>query len=531
MNTLSNVRIATRLTAGFLMGIVLLLIVGATSIFALRETNKGLESIYSDRVVPLKVLKHLGDAYAVKVIDAVNKANAGLMTAEEALKEVQQARQDIEADWRDYTATTLTTEETLIVREAETLFRAANEAIARLESALRGMAGDVRGQLTEFDGPLYQTIDPIGTKVAELIDLQLRVAAEIKASETSQYEWVRALTLGLIALAVLLSALAGWLITRSITKPIGAALALAEAVANGDLTARIQPRGRDELAGLLRALGAMNDSLVRVVSEVRNSSDSIATGSSEIAMGNADLSARTEKQAANLEETAASMEQITATVDQNAETARQATQLALGASEAAERGGQVVGQVVSTMQDITTSSQKIADIISVIDGIAFQTNILALNAAVEAARAGEQGRGFAVVAGEVRTLAQRSAAAAKEIKELINTSVERVQAGSQLVGQAGASVNDIVVQVKRVTDLISEISAASTEQTTGIGQVGEAIQQLDQVTQQNAALVEQSAAAADSLRQQAATLAEVVSVFKLEQGAGGAGVPGVPLLR
>jgi methyl-accepting chemotaxis protein len=245
------------------------------------------------------------------------------------------------------------------------------------------------------------------------------------------------------------------------------------------------------------------------------SSDSIATGSAQIAMGNADLSQRTEEQAANLEETAASMEQLTATVRQNSDTARQANQLASTASAAAANGGVVFGQVVGTMQSITESSRKINDIIGVIDGIAFQTNILALNAAVEAARAGEQGRGFAVVASEVRGLAQRSASAAKEIKILIGESVSKVETGSKLVDDAGQSMNDIVQQVKRVTDLIAEISSASVEQTQGISQVGDAVQQLDQVTQMNAALVEESAAAADSLKQQAHKMAEVVGIFKI----------------
>jgi methyl-accepting chemotaxis protein len=260
----------------------------------------------------------------------------------------------------------------------------------------------------------------------------------------------------------------------------------------------------------------MQQSLRRVVSQVRASSDSIATGSSQIATGNADLSQRTEEQASNLQQTAASMEQLTATVQTNADTARQATQLAGSAAAAAGQGGAVVAQVVQTMDGITASSRKIADIIGVIDGIAFQTNILALNAAVEAARAGEQGRGFAVVATEVRTLAQRSAAAAKEIKTLIGDSVEKVEAGSQQVHQAGRVMEDLVAQVGRVNDLIGEMCSATTEQTQGIGQIGHAVSQLDQVTQQNAALVEESAAAAESLNQQAARLVAAVSVFRLE---------------
>ncbi|MDP1791498.1 MAG: methyl-accepting chemotaxis protein, partial [Methylibium sp.] len=302
---------------------------------------------------------------------------------------------------------------------------------------------------------------------------------------------------------------------RAIVGPINRAMEVAQTVAAGDLRSSIDGSARDETGKLLAALKSMNDSLVSIVGSVRTSSDSIATGSAQIATGNADLSHRTEQQAASLQETAASMEEMNATVKANADTARQAIQLAGSASGAAEKGGQVVGQVVATMDDITASSRQIADIIGVIDGIAFQTNILALNAAVEAARAGEQGRGFAVVASEVRNLAQRSASAAKEIKELIGASVEKVEVGTRLVGDARASMDDIVVQVKRVSDLISEIGAATIEQTTGIGQVSTAVSQLDQATQQNAALVEESAAAADSLKQQASKLASVVSVFKL----------------
>jgi methyl-accepting chemotaxis protein len=320
------------------------------------------------------------------------------------------------------------------------------------------------------------------------------------------------------------------LITRGLVRALGAEPAelseVAQRVASGNL-APVTGAERAPAGSILASLGNMQSSLARVVGQVRNASDSIATGSAQIATGNADLSQRTEEQASNLQQTSASMEELNATVRNNADTASQANQLATSASAAAQKGGQVVSQVVTTMDDISTSSKKISDIIGVIDGIAFQTNILALNAAVEAARAGEQGRGFAVVASEVRSLAQRSAEAAKEIKTLIGTSVEKVEAGSRLVGDAGNSMNDIVTQVKRVADLIAEITSATGEQTSGIGQVADAVTQLDQVTQQNAALVEESAAAADSLRQQAANLAELVSVFQLgheSTSAGGASV-------
>jgi methyl-accepting chemotaxis protein len=327
-----------------------------------------------------------------------------------------------------------------------------------------------------------------------------------------QAKWAMA---GIVGLALVLVGAVGASITRSITAPLGQALKLTAAVAAGDLSTRIEVQGRDQVAELLRSLAHMNDSLSGIVGQVRNSSDSIATGSSQIATGNADLSQRTEQQASNLQQTAASMEQLSGTVKQTAATAGQATKLADSASQAATQGGQAVGQVVATMQDIAASSRKIGDIIGVIDGIAFQTNILALNAAVEAARAGEQGRGFAVVASEVRSLAQRSAGAAREIKTLIGASVEKVELGAQQADAAGSTMSNIVTQVERVSQLISEISSAASEQASGIAQVGQAVTQLDRVTQQNAALVEQSAAAAESLKQQADQLARAVGVFRL----------------
>jgi methyl-accepting chemotaxis protein len=327
------------------------------------------------------------------------------------------------------------------------------------------------------------------------------------------------MSLGAMALAALaLGGLLSWWLTLGITRPLSRALKVAETVAAGDLTSRIVVSSQDETGQLMQALKNMNDNLVGIVGNVRSGTDTIATASSQIAAGNHDLSSRTEQQASALEETAASMEQITSTVKQNADNARQANQLAVSASGIAVKGGSVVAEVVGTMGAINASSKKIVDIISVIDGIAFQTNILALNAAVEAARAGEQGRGFAVVAAEVRNLAQRSAAAAKEIKTLIGDSVDKVEEGSKQVAEAGKTMDEIVDSVKRVTDIMAEITAASQEQTAGIEQVNQAITQMDQVTQQNAALVEQAAAAASSMQEQAGNLSQVVSVFKLEDG-------------
>ncbi|UOD31093.1 HAMP domain-containing protein [Massilia violaceinigra] len=305
-----------------------------------------------------------------------------------------------------------------------------------------------------------------------------------------------------------------WLV-RSITGPLNEAVNIARIVASGDLSTSIEARGSDEIGTLLKSLKDMHDSLAAIVGKVRAGTDAIASASSEIADGNQDLSARTEEQASSLEETASAMEELTSTVKQNGENASQASQLASAASTVAVRGGDAVAQMIHTMGSINESSRKIVDIIGVIDGIAFQTNILALNAAVEAARAGEQGRGFAVVASEVRNLAQRSAAAAKEIKALINDSVDKVDTGSKLVGQAGNTMNEVVASVQRVTAIIGEIAVASGEQNVGIDQINDAISQMDTVTQQNAALVEEAAAAAEAMKHQAASLAEAVSVFKI----------------
>ena len=318
-----------------------------------------------------------------------------------------------------------------------------------------------------------------------------------------------------MAFALVAAVLMGLWIIRAITGPINQAVGIARAVADGDLSQQFEASGNSETALLLMALKDMQTSLSRVVANVRQGSEGVSTASAEIASGNHDLSARTESQASALEQTAASMEQLSATVKQNADSARQANQLAASASTVAVKGGEVVAQVVDTMKGINDASRKIADIISVIDGIAFQTNILALNAAVEAARAGEQGRGFAVVASEVRSLAGRSAEAAKEIKTLINASVERVEQGTALVDQAGSTMTEVVSSIRRVTDLMGEISAASNEQSLGVSQVGEAVTQMDQVTQQNAALVEEMAAAASGLQSQAQDLVKVVAVFKL----------------
>jgi methyl-accepting chemotaxis protein len=401
------------------------------------------------------------------------------------------------------------------VEPAITLRRAVSQGSQELEAvAVEERAG--RGK---------QAMDAMRALLSDVVQAESALLEQRRQESQELRAFTRQTLVVGSVLALGLAAGMGLLLARSLRGQLGGepayAAAVAKRIAAGDLSTPVDA-GQAARGSVIDAMNEMQQALRKVVASVRQSSDNIATGSVQIATGNSDLSHRTEEQASNLQQTAASMEQLTSTVKTNADTARQATQLAGSASTAAAKGGEVVSRVVTTMDEITASSKRIADIIGVIDGIAFQTNILALNAAVEAARAGEQGRGFAVVAGEVRNLAQRSADAAKEIKTLISTSVERVEVGSKLVSDAGTTMDDIVTQVKRVADLIAEISAATTEQTSGIGQVSDAVTQLDQMTQQNAALVEESAAAADSLRQQAQGLVQAVSVFRLDAG----GTPG-----
>jgi len=392
-------------------------------------------------------------------------------------------------------------------------YLAAREEVSKLK-----LAGDLEGATRVFDSQFQPTSVSYIAGVQQVVDMQREQldAAAVRAND------LRAQTGTLLivcsAVSLVLGSLLAWMLARSITRPLRHAETIAQAIAEMDLTGRPQPSyAGDETGLLLRALDQMRGALQASLAQVHGVVASVSTASSQIAVGNQDLSSRTEEQASSLEQTAASLEELTSTVKQNADNARQANQLATSASEVAARGGSVVFQVVETMGSINASSRKVVDIIGVIDGIAFQTNILALNAAVEAARAGDQGRGFAVVASEVRSLAQRSAAAAKEIKALIGDSVEKVEEGSRQVADAGRTMEEIVGSVKRVTDIMGEISAASQEQTSGIEQINQAVTQMDQTTQQNAALVEQASAAAQSLQEQAGSLSQIVGRFRLEQ--------------
>ena len=768
----------------------LLIIIGAKGIYTLSDVNKSLQTVYADRVVPLQQLKVISDHYAVSVIDAVNKANAGLMSGQDALNLVNQAKAEIKTEWQSYMSTTLTKEEEQLALQAEALFAPANQAVQQLIEFLQQNPGLLNGQLTDFDGPLYTQIDPIGGKIAELMNLQLRVAKSEYTTAQDNYFMVRNTSLLLISIGLILAAFSGYLLIKAISAPLTKAVNIAQNIAKGQLNNSIELDRHDEMGQLMLAMHQMQQAIqhyvqaqqqlaeshakgqltarldptqypgtfgemasqvntliddyinvidqtifiigryskgnfdqdmpnlagekqqiTRSVAEVKSAllaisndihrlsaagaagdfkvrtdptqyqyvfrtmlenlnllietcddgfsnilgvSEALAKGdltqtitkeypgtfgrtqhgvnqtvltlrkvigevdamvtaaaeqgdfsvrlstadkqgfsltlaerlnqlsvvtdtglrdvmrvasaladgdltqsittrypglfgetghavnvtvqnlqnlvgdiqtacnniyhvTAEIAQGNADLSRRTESLAASLEETAASTEELTSTVHQNTENAKAANQLAASSADIVKNGGQVVRQVVDTMGDIQQSSRKIVDIISVIDSIAFQTNILALNAAVEAARAGEQGRGFAVVASEVRNLAQRSAVAAKEIKVLINTSVGLVENGSQQVNQAGLTMQDIERSIEKVRVLIHEITQASVEQSAGIAQVNQTVTHMDEVTQQNAALVEEAAAAAESLQEQAETMMQAVSVFKTSQ--------------
>ena len=515
---MNNLKISTRLV--MLIGVlsVLLIAIGSLGLFGISTANQALQTVYEDRTVPMG---QIADIQKNMLSNRLAIAGSLLNPIPEEIAKgvagVEANIAEIDKTWAAYIATQLTPEEEKIARKFEAdRGRFVQEGVRPTMAALRANNIDEAKRLAfEKIRPLFTTVRD---SMSALMQLQITEARREYTAALARYTTIRTVAIVAIVAGVLFAALFGLALVRGISRSLSQAMAAANAVAEGDLSHRIQAQGKDEVALLLQALSAMQDNLGQVVSTVRQGSESVATAAVQIAQGNTDLSGRTEEQASALEETAASMEELSSTVRQNADNARQANQLAQSASAVAIQGGEVVTQVVDTMKGINDSSRKISDIIQVIDSIAFQTNILALNAAVEAARAGEQGRGFAVVASEVRSLAGRSADAAKEIKTLINASVERVEQGTILVDQAGVTMTEVVNSIRRVTSIMGEISAASTEQSQGVAQVGEAITQMDQATQQNAALVEESAAAADSLKTQAQQLVQAVAVFKLASG-------------
>ena len=512
MNLL-DMKISTRLTLGFGVLALLIAVMGAYAALKINALDALFDSVTHDRVPKVISLYEIkGD------LDVIGGAMRNTLLASDPagvsheVRRIEEARAHI-GRRLDQLGAGITSDKGRAHLARLTGSRAKYVPMQHKFLGLvnNGKADEAKSLLLTEGALLTDYFGAIEAMLMFQSELMDESAADTRSAVSSVKLWMAVA----VAAALLIAVLLGRWIIRSVTAPINQAVVISQAVATGDLSRQFDATGNSETAHLLKALQDMQSSLVRVVSHVRQGSEGVATASAEIAQGNHDLSARTEQQASALEQTAASMEQLSATVKQNADSARQANQLALNASAVAIQGGQVVGLVVETMKGINESSRKIADIIQVIDGIAFQTNILALNAAVEAARAGEQGRGFAVVASEVRLLAGRSADAAKEIKSLINTSVERVEHGSALVDQAGVTMTEVVRAIKRATDLMGEISAASTEQSLGVSQVGEAVTQMDQVTQQNAALVEEMAAAASSLKSQAHELVNVVSVFRL----------------
>ena len=515
MASVRNMKVGVRLGAAFSLVILLLIIVSATAVVKIHSINDAVSSIVNDRYIKVRL--------AFDVRDGVNdqiKYLRGLVidTSRPQYNQKRFGQLDQATQQTNQSIEKISQLQTTSVGQKK--IQAVKDAAQTFENAKKTVLDLVRA------GDEDAAADTVLVKLTPSQNAFLKLATDFADSQSQQLqaEGVRAgkdgttaiqITLIFSALAAVVAVILGFLLTRSIVRPLREAVSIAENVAAGDLRTVIRVTSSDETGQLMQALKNMNENLLRIVTEVRSGTELITTASTEISSGNMDLSSRTEQQASSLEETASAMEQMTSTVKQNADNARQANELAALASKVAIQSGDAVKQVVSTMEMINGSSRKIVDIISVIDGIAFQTNILALNAAVEAARAGEQGRGFAVVASEVRSLAQRSASAAKEIAQLIEDSVAKVDEGGKQVAKAGTTMDEVLNSVKSVTAIMGEISIASTEQSTGIDEISMAITQMDQVTQQNAALVNQSAAAAQSLQEQAEQLSDAISVFKV----------------
>ena len=512
---MKNLTLATKLWLPAISLGVVLVVMSTTSALRTSKLQAAATAEQSEQQTRLELSARwmgLAEANAARSIASALSSDAAL--ADQLKPETEATAERMAEIRKKLEASAASAEEQAALAAIGTQQKAFADAVARAqEQKTAGQQAEAQAQVKDVARPALAAMLAAQQALTSMHEQGARALRDKSGAERMRTVY---LVSGVMGFIIGLVALGTWYLQRTICNPLKQVVKVAHAIGEGDLTIRIDTQRHDEIGDVLRSLHHMGESLARMVGEVRTGADSINTASAEIASGNQDLSARTEQTASNLQVAASSMEQLTGTVKQSADSARQANQLASSAAEVAARGGQVVSQVVSTMDEINSSSKKISDIIGVIDGIAFQTNILALNAAVEAARAGEQGRGFAVVAGEVRNLAQRSAEAAKEIKGLIGASVDKVESGSKLVADAGRTMEEIVNSVQRVTDIIGEITAASSEQSDGIGQVNQSVVQLDQMTQQNASLVEQSAAAAESLKDQASKLAQVVSVFKLD---------------
>lgn len=514
MQALANLKIGVRLSIGFGMLILMMLGMGVTGLQRFAEVD-----VVNNRIIEKDWVK----AEAANVINASTRANARntmeLLIAEDTTQAAR-IKQSIETNKQVISTALDTLKQLIYLPEGKALLATLTERriayVASFSKVLKQIdAGDKTAALKTMNSETLPALDAMQEPIIALTNLQKKIVINSSAEVRERIASATTLLIVLIVAGLFVGFGLTWFISRSITRPLSNAVLIARTVASGDLTTKAQVYAKDECGQLLQAMQEMNESLIHIVNQVRGGTDLMAAATHEIADGNMELSSRTEEQASALEETAASMEQLASAVRDNFESGMHANRLAESAAQVAAKGGAVVGEVVQTMEAINVSSRKIADIIGVIDSIAFQTNILALNAAVEAARAGEQGRGFAVVASEVRSLAGRSANAAKEIKTLISTSVGNVSNGCRLVEQAGSTMDEIVVHVRRVADLMSEITMASKEQTTGIEQVNQAVAQMDTVTQQNAALVEEAAAATQSLDHQAKSLVQAVSIFKL----------------
>jgi methyl-accepting chemotaxis protein len=517
--------IKARIVCVGLVAVLGALVLTAFNLYAAQQSGAAMSSLYRQNVLTLVEVQKL-DSKLRDLRFRVAGVLLDAMPVQGSLNHIRQTRPEIEQTWAvlgEASAAGVDAEQRALLQALSAGRPEVDRVLAKVQQAYeKGDKGALTDVLEQDWAQLHKAFVRPLESLIPLKEAQARATHDAAVAAGERLKW---LSLGLALLVAVTTAIVAWLLARAVSSPLSTLAAAVQRIAAGDLSRKVVRHANDEIGHLATHVDAMQASLLQLVSVVRGNAESVATASEQIAHGNQDLSQRTERQASALQQTAATMDELGSTVRNNADNARQANQLAHSASDVAVRGGEVVGQVVETMKGINDSSRKIADIIGVIDGIAFQTNILALNAAVEAARAGEQGRGFAVVAGEVRTLAQRSAEAAREIKALIGTSVERVERGTALVDQAGRTMQEVVQSIRRVTDIVGEISAASGEQASGVAQVGQAVSEMDQATQQNAALVEQSAAAAESLKQQAQHLVAAVGAFKIAHDALAVAVP------